>query len=250
MNCLLVYKEELIDESTAQITGKRAQYVNYYHALEPDTEIKAGVFGSGLGKALVRSVSREKIELDIFLIGDPPARNPWNIIVAVSRPQTTKKVISTCACYGVESLHLVASENAPKSYLQSKTLLPDAIKVEVLKGLEQAGDTISPFVEIHSSFKKFCNGYLASMKEKDSSLFLADTCVDSNNTVPVKEGLAAPIWVSIGPESGWSEAERKRFIEMGFLPVSLGIRTLRVETALAVMLGQLQLLSNYSIFND
>ena len=44
--------------------------------------------------------------------------------------------------------------------------------------------------------------------------------------------------IYIGPEGGWSEAEREEHRAAGRLPVTLGPRTLRVETAALVALAQ------------
>ncbi len=48
----------------------------------------------------------------------------------------------------------------------------------------------------------------------------------------------AAISIYVGPEGGWSPGERDRLVAGGALPVSLGPRTLRVETAAIVTLAQ------------
>jgi 16S rRNA (uracil1498-N3)-methyltransferase len=51
-----------------------------------------------------------------------------------------------------------------------------------------------------------------------------------------------PCVLAIGPEGGWIQRELDTFIERGFAPVSLGTPILRVEAAVATVLGQLALL--------
>ena len=54
-------------------------------------------------------------------------------------------------------------------------------------------------------------------------------------------GVAPPptaVAIYVGPEGGWTPEERERLIEGGALPVSLGPRSLRVETAAIVTLAQ------------
>ena len=50
--------------------------------------------------------------------------------------------------------------------------------------------------------------------------------------------LVAGVVVQVGPEGGWSAAEREARLATGALPVSLGPRTLRVETAAVLAVAQ------------
>jgi 16S rRNA (uracil1498-N3)-methyltransferase len=43
--------------------------------------------------------------------------------------------------------------------------------------------------------------------------------------------MRAPITIALGPEGGMEPAERDAFIGAAFLPVNLGLSTLRFETA-------------------
>jgi 16S rRNA (uracil1498-N3)-methyltransferase len=43
--------------------------------------------------------------------------------------------------------------------------------------------------------------------------------------------------LAVGPQRGFSEDERRRFAQLGFLPVSLGVRRLRAETAALCLLA-------------
>ena len=49
--------------------------------------------------------------------------------------------------------------------------------------------------------------------------------------------------VAVGPEGGWSDREMEAFREAGFLPVRLGPRILRTETAAIVSTALLQFLA-------
>jgi 16S rRNA U1498 N3-methylase RsmE len=56
---------------------------------------------------------------------------------------------------------------------------------------------------------------------------------------PLAEVAALPCVLAVGPEGGWIERELDTFVARGFTPVSLGPPILRVETAVAALLGQL-----------
>jgi 16S rRNA (uracil1498-N3)-methyltransferase len=54
-------------------------------------------------------------------------------------------------------------------------------------------------------------------------------------------GLGAGDYVlAVGPEGGWSDAERKRLGEAGVVAVALGTRVLRAETAVYAGLAVIQ----------
>jgi RsmE family RNA methyltransferase len=50
---------------------------------------------------------------------------------------------------------------------------------------------------------------------------------------------SAPVTLAIGPEGGFIDAEVASLREVGFRPVSLGPRILRVETAVASIIGRM-----------
>jgi RsmE family RNA methyltransferase len=47
---------------------------------------------------------------------------------------------------------------------------------------------------------------------------------------------------AVGPEGGWIDFEVEKFVEHSFVPVSLGRRILRTDTAVVALLAQLMLL--------
>jgi RsmE family RNA methyltransferase len=51
--------------------------------------------------------------------------------------------------------------------------------------------------------------------------------------------LNQPLTLAIGPEGGFISYEVEKLAEAGFEPVHLGVRILRVETAVAVLIGRL-----------
>jgi 16S rRNA (uracil1498-N3)-methyltransferase len=74
-----------------------------------------------------------------------------------------------------------------------------------------------------------------------ATLLLADpgaitTIAEALASAPGDEGAAALL---VGPEGGWAPEDHGRWLEAGALPVSLGPRVLRVETAAVVGLAQL-----------
>ena len=57
-------------------------------------------------------------------------------------------------------------------------------------------------------------------------------------------GISGRTLLAVGPEGGWVDFEVEKFIGQSFVPVSMGSRVLRTDTAVVALLAQLMLLKN------
>ena len=87
---------------------------------------------------------------------------------------------------------------------------------------------------------------LLSIESKPNRVLEGDTYFLSPRANVLKGSLAVPhhmkINVLIGPEGGFSQAEEKKFIVLGIMPIKLGPRILRTETAPIVVCSLFQYL--------
>jgi RsmE family RNA methyltransferase len=60
-------------------------------------------------------------------------------------------------------------------------------------------------------------------------------------------GDPSPVVAAIGPEGGWIERELATFVDRGYRVVELGRPILRVEAAIAALLGQITLLARLPV---
>jgi RsmE family RNA methyltransferase len=208
------------------------------HDLKPGISIVAAVRGGRLGRFTVRSVSESEICGELSLDHEPPPRVGAELIVAVPRPQTVKKIIHLAVTFGIERLHFVRSLNTVKSYLQSNALTPESIDAEVLRGLAQAVDSCAPSIEVHRSFENFSVNELPQIVGRCGACAFADTLAAPRIGASIFPS-GSRFALAIGPESGWSDFERNTFLGAGFRAVSLGVRMLRVEVAAAIGLAEL-----------
>lgn len=72
--------------------------------------------------------------------------------------------------------------------------------------------------------------------------YLADP--EGEPLVEAARHVAGPVLVAVGPEGGLTEAERQAALRAGWRPVSLGNRTLRVETAALALAAYFSLLQD------
>jgi RsmE family RNA methyltransferase len=106
--------------------------------------------------------------------------------------------------------------------------------LQSILGLEQAGDTILPVIRLHKLFKPFVRDQLPAQLKGKFAL-LANPGAHAEAPRRIQEHVV----LAIGPEGGFINREVETFRDIGFTEVSLGSRILRVETALAFLIGRL-----------
>jgi RsmE family RNA methyltransferase len=106
--------------------------------------------------------------------------------------------------------------------------------MQCMLGLEQAGDTVLPVIRLHRLFTPFVRVELRESIRDHRALLAHPGAV-----VPALRDITDPVVLAIGPEGGFIAREVETFQEIGFTPVNLGPRILRVETAIAYLVGRL-----------
>jgi RsmE family RNA methyltransferase len=129
---------------------------------------------------------------------------------------------------------LINSWRVEKSYWHSPRLSDSNLRMQSMLGLEQAGDTILPTIRVHRLFTPFVRGELPGIIEGRLALL-----AHPGGAVGSPRHVAQETIFAIGPEGGFIDREVETFREIGFTPVSLGSRILRVETAIAYLVGRL-----------
>ncbi len=234
MNLLLLEPGELAPDGAARLTGRRARHVREVLRCEPGDRIAAGVVGGPVGEAEVVSASAGELVLRAELDRPPPPPSPVALLLALPRPKILRKVLQAVAAMGVKRLVLLGSYRVEKAYWSSPLLAPEALRAELLLGLEQGKDTALPALTLERFFKPFVEDRLDVLLP--GARLLADPRADG----PL-ERHAAPaggVAIAVGPEGGWTPYEAAELERRGFAPFSLGPRPLRVDQAVPFIVGQ------------
>lgn len=199
------------------------------HLLDVLRRGAGGVFDAGLlngprGKGTVVSIGESAIELSFAWGAEPPPLDPLSLVIGLPRPQTARKILQEAAALGVASLHFVLTEKGDRSYAQSTLWRSGEWRRHLITGAEQAFCTRLPQVT---------HGRLMSEVAEAGESSGMRIALDNYEA---GRGLAAlvpapPVTIAIGPERGWSAAERDLLRARGFEMVHLGSRVLRTETA-------------------
>lgn len=110
-------------------------------------------------------------------------------------------------------------------YTNAGRIQRDRLQAHAVEAAEQCGGTYVPQVDDMVRFGRLLDGWDSTRK----ILFCDEACVSKATDLPGEKG---PWAILIGPEGGFSDAERLRLTAMDCAhPVSLGPRILRADTA-------------------
>ena len=234
MNLILLDKADFINQNRIQLSGRRLEHiVNIQHARIGD-QLRVGEINGLLGTGEIISLGADALEMKIQLDQQPPEPLPIILLLALPRPKMLKRVLQSISSLGVKQIYLINSYRVDKSFWSSPLLQPEKLAEQLLLGLEQARDTLLPEVHLRPRFKPFVEDELTDII-KGTTAYVAHP--DAESLCP-----SAPVQkmtLAIGPEGGFIPYEVEKLQDCGFLPISLGKRILRVETAVPVLLSRL-----------
>lgn len=234
MNLLLFTPEDCPEPGRIRLRGRRLQHVTGVHRAGVGETLRVGLLGGEMGAATIVALSPEALELEYTLDQPPPPKLPLTLLLGLPRPKMLKRILQTIAALGVQRLILMHSYRVEKSFWHSPWLEPAALREQLLLGLEQARDTVLPEVSIEPRFKPFVEDRLPALCQGRRCL-LAHPATAAACPVAVNQ----PLVLAIGPEGGFIPYEVEKLAAAGFVPVHLGPRILRVETAVPALVSRL-----------
>lgn len=236
MNVILLDNEDFISIDQVQLTGRRLEHIRMVHRASIGDELRVGRVNGLLGRGTITRLTDQLVELAVTFDQSPPSALPFTLLLALPRPKMLKRVLQSVSSLGVKKIYLLNSYRVDKSFWSSPLLTAEKLKEQLLLGLEQARDTIVPQVHLCPRFKPFVEDELPAIVGTTLA-FVAHPGAE----IECPNALDQEITLAIGPEGGFIPYEVEKLQECGFVPVSLGERILRVETAVPVLLSRLHL---------
>jgi len=234
VNLLLLEEADFIAADRVILRDRRLTHMQEVHRCEVGDSMRVGRIGGLMGSAEVLRLDASEAELRVTLDQPPPAKLPLTLVLALPRPKMLRWVFQTVAAMGVPRIVLVNSYRVEKSFWQTPFLEPEAIREQLILGLEQARDSVLPEIVIEKRFKPFVEDRLPAITEGTLGLV-----GHPGQYPPCPRGLDEPVTLAIGPEGGWIPYEIDLLGKSGLQPVQLGERILRVETAVTALLARL-----------
>jgi 16S rRNA (uracil1498-N3)-methyltransferase len=238
VNRVLLEPEEVDASGMAVIGGRRAAHVHDTLHGRAGRAVKVGIVDGPRGRATIREASAERVVLcGTFDEGRPPAPRV-DILLALPRPKVLHRLWAPLAMVGVGRIVLTHAAKVERNYFDTHWLLPEHYRPLLLEGLEQAGDTRLPAVEVRRRFKPLVEDELGALFS-DAARVLAHPGAAPD--LAALAGLARRrVVLAVGPEGGWTDWELDLLRAHGFAAISLGERRLRTDVACVALLGVVQ----------
>lgn len=234
MNSVLLFETDFSSPDTVFLDGPRCEHLRKVLRVEPGTCVKAGLLNGMLGRGEVLSLKEAGIELRVDLTDNPPPALPLTLVCALQRPQTMKKVLQALTACGCKKMYFIGSRKVEKSYWDSPLLKEEALREQIILGLEQGGDTVMPEIHFRRRFKAFVEDELTAVAGDSLGLTAHPAAA---NACPAQ--VKGAVTLCVGPEGGFTDYEIELLERHGCPPVHLGIRPLRTEFAICALLGRL-----------
>ena len=220
MNIVLLADGELFIPSS----DERAQHIRKILHMKEGDSFRAGIINGDIGKARILSDAEEGISLDFIPEYDGSRLYPLTLIVAQVRPICMRRILREAVSLGVSRMILPVSDLGEKSYLNASLYKDGEYREILLDGAMQAGRTGVPETVLAENVEE-----AVRIASADSYLLL-DNAIGA---VPLSgmDLMGRSVVVAVGPERGWSDRERRLFLDSGYTPTIMGNRILRTETA-------------------
>jgi RsmE family RNA methyltransferase len=234
MNLVLLHPSDFVSDTRVRLQGRRLKHIREVHRSKQGDLLRVGVVNERIGQGTVEHIDDTVVELTVRLESEPPQRLPLRLILALPRPKVLNRTIAAAVSMGIREIDLINAWRVEKAYWESPRLSEENLRLQSILGLEQAGDTILPPIRLHKLFTRFVRDELPAALPGNKA-FLAHPYA----TADVPHSVTGNVVLAVGPEGGFIDREVETFREIGFSEVRLGARILRVETALASLVGRL-----------
>ena len=226
----LFVRAALAEDGSVELDAGQANYLGNVMRLDVGAEVLLfdGASGEWLGR--VTEAGRKRMTLSVERQTRDPERIPdvWLAFAPVKRTQTDW-LIEKATELGVARLVPVITRRTIVDRVKLERL--EAIAVEAA---EQCGRTVLPEIAEPQPLAAF-------LKEGKRTLYFAD----EQGGAPLHEAIrSGPATILTGPEGGFTEEERAAIrANADVVPVSLGPRILRAETAALAALASWMVLA-------
>lgn len=215
-------------------SDRRYQHIRQILRAKPGDSLRVGLIEGKMGVGQITALTETDLEITFALTDPPPPPLPLTLFLALPRPKFLAKVLQMATSLGVKRIYLLNSYRVEKVYWSCAQIEPDAIRAACQLGLEQARDTVFPSIATRPLFKPFVEDELPALVQDTEALVAHPPAMD-----PCPRARTEHVSLAIGPEGGFIDYEIKKLEEAGFKSVSLSPRILKVETAIANLLGRL-----------
>jgi RsmE family RNA methyltransferase len=219
----------------------RANHIREVLRAREGQRVRVGMLDGPLGSGQVVSSTDDAVTLECHFDDVIPPRPSLDLVLAVPRPKSLRKLLPEVAAFGVDRIILLRTWRVAKPFLSVSLLRPEQYRPLLREGMMQGRHTHEPHVLIEPLFKPFVEDRAGAMFADATHRIVAHPGVDKS-IAALRIRPEDRVVSVIGPEGGLVPYEVEAFEAQGFEPVRMGPTPLRVETACVAMMAQLELL--------
>ena len=249
MNLILIDADELNDAGLVRVDGDRARHMTRVLRVALGQDVRLGVIDGPLGRGHVVAIDDDAVNLQC-VFGEVPSASPVDLLLALPRPKVLRRLWAQFAALGVGRVMLTNAHRVERDYFDTHLLDPRGYRPLLLEGLQQARDTRVPVVSVHKQFRVLVEDHLDALVGDARRLVADPAAAASISQVVHASGEVMPtsdqavrtprdhrVLIAVGPEGGWNGFELDLLRAHGFSSVSMGPRTLRLDTAAVALLA-------------
>ena len=218
----------LAEEQAIPLSQEQAHYLFGVMRLGPGARLRVFNGQDGEWEAEVAEAGKRGGALQAVAQTRPQAMPPdlWLLFAPIKKARTDF-IVEKAAEMGCRRILPVQTDHT-----NSERVKADRLRAHAVEAAEQCGGTFVPEVAEMSRL-----GDLLSTWDASRALWFCDETL-AGGVAPVPEFQTGPGAVLVGPEGGFSEAERARLRTLPYAhPVRLGPRILRADTAVVAALA-------------
>lgn len=229
MNRILLAANE-VECGYLPASDRRCQHLIKIIRAQQGTRLRAGIVAGAVGELEIVQLTAEGCSFRFFAEVPPRPLKPLTLLLAHTRPPVLRRLLRDLASFACQQIYLFPAALSEGDYQKSHVW--QQIPQLLIDGAQQGGyTTLLPHWQVFPD--------LATALQHSSAGYWCD-CGGSAAAMPLlTTALSWPATIAIGPERGWSSAERRLALAKGWQRVSLGESVLRCELSCQLAVGLL-----------
>src|SRR3954454_20065283 len=191
-------------------------------------------------RARVASASREKITVELIesLTAAPEARVPITLVQAVLKGDKMDDVVRDATMMGVAAIEpIVTVHTAVRMKALTEGQGSDRWRRIAVASAKQCRRAVLPVIGNGTPFHEWV---VQDTAETRLLLVEPTVAVEGRPVATLQGQRPASATLMVGPEGGWAGEEIQVAVRAGWVPITLGRRTLRADAVAIVAIGVLQ----------
>lgn len=192
--------------------------------------------GSRVCLGRIENVGRDRVEF--ALLEELPANEPalqLTLLLSVVKFDSFEWAIEKATELGVSSIIPLAAARSERALLAAAEKRSERWRKIILEAAQQSRRVRLPILQaVATPEQAFSRG---QQQAGQLGIFLSERAEAPALRNALDQVTASDVFVAIGPEGGWTDAECQMAIQAGFLEASLGRLILRTETAVVAALA-------------